>query len=185
MRLEVVRMVTDWLRRTDGNGVNDMIPLVPRDEGDDQPLELPVVESEDGEAPAVYDVTRHEWVARRLDPPNLPCLYVTTEGSIDVHGEEMTGNYRDTETPLIVAVRYLATASDLQRGITAGEYVLRAVRMSMNRLMQQEQDGARTRNNVVMTAFDRGTYHPIVEAIGEARVAGALTMEFDVRDAAP
>lgn len=184
MRLEVVRMVADWLRDPT-NGVNAQIPGVPRDEGDEQPPEMPVVESEDGESPAIYDATRHEWVARRQDPPNLPCLYITTEGPVDLHGEELTNNYRDTESPMVVAVRYLVAETDLHKGIAAGEYTLRAALRSIKALMAQENDSARTRNLVCVYALDRASYHPVTEAVGNSRVAGALTLEFSVRDAAP
>lgn len=184
MRLEVVRMVADWLRDPT-NGVNAQIPNVPLDEGDEMPPLIPVVESEDGEAPAIYDATRHEWVARRQDPPNLPCLYITTEGPVDLNGEEMTGTYNDTETGMVVAVRYLVAEADLQKGIAAGEYTLRAVKRAMKVFMAQEHDADRTRNFICIYALDRVSYHPVVEGVGQSRVAGALTLEFNVRDAAP
>lgn len=181
MRLEAVRIVADWLKDPT-NGVNALLPGVLRDIGDDLP---PLLAEGPDDLAAVYDVTRHEWVRKRQDPPARPCLYITTEGSFDLHGEEMVGTYVDTKTSVIVIVRYLAARSNTEKGTTDGEYTIRAIRQSIKRLMQQGNDPARTRNGIAVFNWARCTYYPVTETIGEHMVSGAVALHFDVRDANP
>lgn len=182
MRLETVRAVTDWLKDP-VNGVNALLPGIPRDAGDDLP---PLLAEADDELAAVYDVTRHEWVRKRQNPPAQPCLYVTTERSFDLHGEEMVGTYVDTSTPCVVIIRYLAAKSNTEVGTTDGEYTIRAIRQSIRRLMRQDNDApARTRNGICILDWVRCTYYPVTETIGEHQVSGAVALHFTVRDTNP
>lgn len=174
MRLEVVRIVAEALRHAT-RGVNSKLPDVPRDAGDDLPSNIA----------AVYDVTKDAHVVNRQEPPQIPCLYVMSEGAVIIDGEQMIGTYRDTTEPVAVVVRYLASKHDLARALQDGDYTLRAVARSIHDLMEQANDADRTRNFVIVWHLVRMTYVPVQETVGEAAVAGALVLEFDVRDGAP
>lgn len=174
MRLELVRIVRAALEHGT-YGVNTKLGGVPRDAGDEAPPAIV----------AVYDVTRDDHVVNRQEPPKIPCLYVMSEGAIVVAGEQMTGTYRDTAEPVAVTVRYLAGRHNLARAIQDGDYTLRAALRSVYELMEQANEADRTRNFVMPFFLRRATYVPTQEAVGEAAVAGALVLEFDVRDGAP
>lgn len=175
MRLETVRIIAEWLQDAT-NGVNTKLASVPRDEGDPVP---PSIE-------AIYDVTRHDWVVLRDDPPKVPCLYVMSEGGVLMTGEEMTGTFRETQEPFAITVRYVRQGGvSLAAATRDGDYTLRAVMRSVFELMKGTNVARRTRNSVCITTLDRATYVPIIEDVGNQQVTGAAVLEFTIRDAAP
>lgn len=175
MRLETVRIVADWLTHAT-LGVNAQLPNVPRDEGDPEPPELE----------AIYDVTRHNHVVLRDDPPRQPCLYLTTERGIVLAGEEMSGTHRETVEPFAVVVRYLRVGGvDLAQAVQDGDYTLRAMMRSVMALMENANADSRIRNSVCLVELERATYVPIIEDVGNTQVTGATVLDFKIRDAAP
>lgn len=183
MRIETLRIVGDWLARDD-YGVNAYLTQVPRDAGDPVP---PQIASWQGEQLAVFDATRHVWVAERQDAPAVPSLYVIGEDVISLTGEASPdGQVRRTVTPIIVTVRYLTARSDTVAALRDGEYTLRAVVRSLKELFLNANDAARIRNGACLTAMvDPVTYAPVVESIGNHRVAGGVVLNLDGRDADP
>ena len=181
MRIETIRATADWLK-DETNGVNALLPGVPRDSTDELP---PLLATGPDELACVYDATRHLWVRKRTDPPNLPCLYVMSEQGFEVHGEEMTGDHFDTKTPCIITIRYLASKNDEEQATQDGEYTLRAVKQSLRRFMLQDFDTNRTRNGVGIMSLLRVMYYPITASVGESMVAGAVAAYFDLRDTNP
>lgn len=174
MRLELVRMIVAALVHPT-RGVNAKLPGVPRDEGDDLPAAIV----------AVYDITRDDHVVNRSEPPKIPCLYVIDEGPVAVDGEQMTGTYRDTAETVAVTIRYVAGGHDLAKAMNAGDYTLRAAQRSVMELMEQANEADQVRNYVELRFLRKVTYVPARETVGEAAVAGALILEFDLRDLAP
>lgn len=177
------RILVDWLQRDD-LGVNHFLSRVPRDDGDAVPPAIPTVE---GYGPAIFDETRHSWVAERKDPPATPALYVMMEGPVEVKGEPTPdGQIRATESPIAAIIRYISAESDLLKAIRDGEYTLRAVMRSVRELMRNVYVTSRTRNGVAIVAsVDPALYFPIVEAVGEYRVSGAVGLNLVARDNDP
>lgn len=185
MRLELVRITADWLKDTT-YGVNAKIPGVERDAGDAVPPLIADWTPESGPATiAVFDETRHDWVARKQAPPARPALYVMAEGGVDLAGE--VGTYiRDTTRPAVVIIRYVSDKADRAVQITDAEYTLRAVVRSLRELMRNANVAARTRNNVAIELMqDPVTLAPVIEAVGEYRVTGAVVVNYQARDCAP
>ena len=183
MRIETVRITADWLKRSDF-GVNHYLSLVPRDAGDPKPPAIP--EQEDA-GTAIFDETRHPWVADKQDPPIFPCIYITGEGGIEMEGEPTPdGQIRETVAPLVVIARYVTNDADTMRAIRDAEYTLRAILRSLRELVKNTNFAARTRNDIcVIQMLDPAIYFPVIEAVGDSRVTGAIGINYQVRDAAP
>lgn len=190
MRLEAVRIVADWLLHAT-KGVNAYIPSVPKDAADPA---VPLLSAwtdpvtAQVQALAVFDETRHAWAANRLaDPPATPCLSVLSQGRLLVEGEPTPdGQIRRTTTGVQVAIRYLTADADLARAVANGDYVLRAVQRSLRELSKNAEEASRKRNGVMLVLFeDPMELYPIVEAVGETYVAGALVVNCKMRDYNP
>lgn len=183
MRLETQRIFVDWFKHATF-GINSYIPTVPRDAGDPQP---PFIAAWDTDDLAVFDETRHLWVAEKKDPPALPAIYVMGEGSLDVSGEPYpNGEIRVTEAPYVLVVRYITSVRDTVQAIREGEYTLRALLRSTRELMKNVNVDSRTRNGVCVEIMDDPvSYLPVVETVGQSRVSGAVVMNLQIRDGSP
>lgn len=188
MRVELTRMVADWLLHPDF-GVNRYLDTVPRDAGDpgpplvaawadpDQPQVSPV---------AVFDDTRHRWVVRREDPPAMPCLLVGVTAPIELTGEPYPdGQFRMTTADVELAIAYMTQQEDEVVAIRDGEYTLRAVARSLRELLRNDQDAARLRNSVRLIAAPTLRYVPLVAVVGAGRVSGAVVLSVHAEDGAP
>lgn len=188
MRIETVRMTTDWLKNT-SFGLNHYIPLVPRDGGDPAPPPIADWTPETGPATvAIFNEVDHLWVIDKKDPPALPAIYITAQSPIEMEGEPSPdGQLRQSIAPVIVMVGYINANSDSVAAKRDGEYTLRAVLRSLRELMRNAQaETGRTRNGVLLEIMeDPAIYFPIVEVIGQSRVSGAIGINFKVRDANP
>lgn len=190
MRLETVRMVADWLQNT-SFGVNNYLATVPRDAGDPVPPLISAWTDPDRaqvQALAIFDETRHKWAANRQEePPATPGLSVIAQGRILTSGEATPdGQIRATTAPVQIAIRYLTVNANLARAVQDGDYTMRAVARSIREFCRSSNENARKRNNVlIVLPEDPMEFYPIVEVVGDARVAGALVVNFQVRDYAP
>lgn len=190
MRLEVVRMVADWLIDAAGNnlGINAFIPKVPVDVGDEPPDLIPAFDSADYPATkiAVFDESRHQIVLERKEPPKTPALYVTSQGVVSLTGEPWpNGQVRETVAPLKIVVRYLTANANLVNGLRDGEYTLRAVARSLRALSENNAiaDAARERNGIqLIVGLNPMEFYPVVGAAGNARISGALLLNYKARD---
>ena len=186
-RLEVERIVADWLCRD----INTRLATVPVDTGD--PLPPPIAAFGDAQYHtvndlAVFDSTRHFWVTERKQPPAVPALYVQVQGPIMMMGEPYPdGHIRATKAPIKLAIRYLTQNADAAAARRDGCYTMRAVARSLRELSKNEHgDVERVRNQIsVVLGEDPMEFYPVVETVGNARVAGALVVHFLVRDGAP
>lgn len=184
MRLELVRMTAAWLKNVT-NGVNAKIPGVERDAGDAQPPLIADWTPESGPATvAVFNEADHEWVGEKNAPPASPALYVMGEGEIELVGEVMTIHRRTTrDVPILI--RYITDKADKAGSKRDGEYTGRAIARSLRELLRQENDAARTRNNICVEVATGITYVPHVEMVGSCRSTGAVVVFYRAIDAAP
>ena len=136
----------------------------------------------------MFDETRHDWSANRLiDPPAVPALSVIVQDRILATGEATPdGQIRSTTSPIQVAIRYLVANVDLAEAVRDADYTLRAVIRSLRELSKNVNEAARQRNGVLLILFeDPMEIYPIVEAVGETFVAGAIVANARVRDYNP
>jgi len=182
-RVELERMVSDWL----GTDVNTRIAAVPVDAGDPQPP--PIASYGDSAYPtagglAVFDSTRHPWVADRKQPPAAPALYVIVRGPIFFDGEpEPTAHRRVTSVPAKVGVHYITGDADSANARRDGSYTMRAVARSL-RALSRTMPLLRNGINVVLGQGPM-EFYPVVEAVGNHRVSGSLVVNYLVRDQNP
>lgn len=182
MRLEIVRMIADWLLDST-YGVNAYLPSVPRDVGDSAPPNI----ADWNSTLAVFDETRHLWVVQREPPPAVPALYVMCDSPVNMIGQPYpNGDVRTTNNPVAIAIRYLTSQSDRVQAHVDGEYTLRGVLRSIAELMKNANEASRTRNSIqLIAAVDPTVYFPIEETVGESTVSGAVLLNVEARDVSP
>lgn len=192
-RLELVRTIADWLGS--GTAPNQEILVrmlaVPVDAGDSQPPPIQAYTDTTYPAPgnlAIFDETRHPWVADyTMNVPGAPALYLAAHMPIMMKGEATPdGQVRLIESPAKVAIGYISQNSNPAAAIRDGCYTLRAVARSVRELSKNAQANTRLRNfiNIVLV---RGAmeFWPVYGAIGNAKLAGALVLNYEVRDQNP
>lgn len=189
MRIELTRIVADWLLHPEF-GVNAYIPSVPRDAGDPAPPLIAGWADPSGQPQvqplAVFDNTRHEWVARRGDPPALPCLVVGIPDVVDVTGEPWpSGQYRTTTIDVELAIAYISASEDEFAALRDGEYTLRAVVRSLRELTANANEASCLRNDVRLDNVTRVRYTPLSEAVGAGRMSGGLSLSIHAEDGNP
>jgi len=194
-RLEVERQVADWLGGAGGAGgttVNAYIATVPVDSGDQPPPPIGGFTASalgvDVPTPgnlAIFDSTRHQVVAAKQAPPQYPALYVMSQGPILFKGEPVpAGQIRYAAAPVKVVVRYLTANTDIAASRRDGCYTLRAVARCLRQM--SKIDMPLVRNGIEMIlGQDPLEFYPVVESIGNGRVAGAVLVAYDVRDVNP
>ncbi len=187
-RLEIERQVADWL----GSDVNTRITTVPVDAGDPLPPVIPTFmasgEGVDVATPnnlAIFDSTRHAIVASRQAPPAYPALYVMSQGPILFKGEPVpAGQIRYAAAPVKIAIRYLTANTDVAAARRDGCYTLRAVARSLRQMSKTQMPLVRNGIEMIL-GMDPLEFYPVVESVGNGRVAGAVVVAYDVRDVNP
>lgn len=178
MNLEPLRMVTDWLNNVT-NGVNALLPGVPRDGGDALP---PTVQ-------LIVDETRNGQVARdRLPTPATPGPVITLACIEDsVWGTALETTYRECDD-LPMELRY----ADLDKvvsevGTRNAYYTIRAVMRSLKLLMSDPTGtAARTRDSIsLVNITDRVVFRPAMKQIEDKIVVASIRLSFGVQDNAP
>jgi hypothetical protein len=137
-RVEVVRMVADWLADPT-NGVGAELATLPRDGTDPLPATPPVTSELDDPR-----------VARNYNPETLPALAVTCEGM--TFEPAITSNVRRFDAVMLVRYIEANTASD--EVVRDSSYIMRAVRRAISRLMRTP--AAQERNGVILGAINGG-----------------------------
>lgn len=174
MRLEVVRIVADWL--ADGtNGVNALLPGIPLDGGDSTP---PVIAS-------IVDETRSGVAARRHFPEDhpTPALFVFTGRDARLMGEVHT-HLRDAE--ISVTIGYVQKAATTENGLRDAFYTMRAVERSLKKLQEQANEASRTRNNIAIIAAREFVYPNVFAEVGGLVMTAGVEAVYElVRDYAP
>ncbi len=178
MQLEVVRCVTDWLRRPDARGLNAKLAGVLRDVDHAGPVAVSLITcpfdpGADGSACA-------EW----KEPGSFPAIYITPDGPVTAFGEVATTTRASDR--VAVAIRYLARGNDGRSRVEAA-YVARAVVKSLREMLKQDVDAlaGRTRNEVTILNASAMTWGPWLESVGTAQAVAVVGAEFTVRDRDP
>lgn len=182
--IEDVRITADWLRGTRKDhegverGVNAMLALVPRDEGDPEPARIL----------KVYDVTRDKEAAGEKPKLTTPCLVVAEDGGATTPDPMafpggLTTKKRDLVLP--VAIRWVTRTFDDPRAEQEGRYVCRAIVMSLAYLLLGENQAARIRNGIGLRVARDLTWGPTFEAVPNAAVMAAVRVVYGARDANP
>ena len=192
-RLELERIVADFL----GSDINTRLATVPVDVGDSQPPPIAAYAAtgigSDTLTPnnlAIFDSTRHIVVVdKKVGPPALPALYVSSQGPIMMMGEPYpAGQIRATEVPVKIVVRYITSNSDFAVARRDGSYTLRAVARSLRALSKSYNGpGYSGIRNGILLVLGQGPmeFWPTVDSVGNARVAGAIVVHYYVRDLNP
>jgi len=179
-RLELVREVADFLI----SDVNNRIANVPKDVGDAAPPAIATYKN----TIAVFDETRHDWVADKKEPPigAVPCLYVRATGVLAMKGEPTPdGQIRETRSPSNLAILYLTANGAPAKAMQDGYYTLRAVARSLRELSKDANYASRQRNGINVVLGETMDFWPIGGAVGQNRIAGALIVGYYVRDQNP
>ena len=138
MITETVRIIADWL--ADGtNGVNALLPSVPREGGITQAANV-----------TVYDETRHPEVARGQVPDTTPCLIVTTLSTpVDQQSPNVAPFPADSSVS--IGIRYATKASNTANATNDMAQFARAIPKSLRNLwLTTAGQTARVRNSVCL-----------------------------------
>lgn len=174
MRVEVVRIIADWLADAT-YGVNAMLAEVPRDNGDPQPADV-----------TIADETRHDWVSRGVATKTVldagPYIAVAVYQPMTADGlDNATGfTYQPGEIP--IAIRDIRADSDSSAANLASGITMRAVRWSLNLLRDHAHRSSRIRNLVQLHDFTIVEL-PATEQLGDVPVQAALLLRCNAIDA--
>ena len=173
MLVEPIRIVADWLKRTD-YGVNAMLPLVKRDAGD------PVTP----QVALIADETRDAEVQERLEPKRHPAIYVTQDLPYELAEQLQTFN-QPRDGDVVIAIRYIVQGQRGPKRVTEAAYTLRAVLMSMTRLFATTAGAtARQRNDVQVYSLLAAAIMRVDEDVGQSRSSGAVVATMRLRESA-
>lgn len=161
MRVQLVRIVRDWLESGNGgaDSVSALLSAVPRESGDAAP---PV--------PAFDDETQDGFMARGKATPDgatYPALCVWCDGPLT---RDAATNMPHEEVRGRIVVAYLARDVGSEAALRRGDYVLRAAQRSVHRLNRETAAAAAART--------RGETY--LEAITASEMRGADAMSDDV-----
>lgn len=174
MRVEVIRIVADWLAHAD-YGVNAMLAEVPRDVGDAQPANV-----------TIADETRDGWVARGAAPRSISedavivAVSTVQDGTFDGIDLATAFTWQPGEVPVAIRVIHRDVQSadgNLNAGIT-----VRAARWSLNVLRSHTHTASRIRNKVQLHEITMREI-PVHAALGDVVVSGALLLSCNAVDA--
>lgn len=175
MRLEVARMVADWLADAT-DGVAAKLALLPLDGSDTRP----------STTLSVVDETRSFTAALgRADGLDLPALLVGVE-EIE-HRDPELAVYTDRADALVsVVIRYAERTEDAALAVTNGAYVLRAVLASLRAFHKAENENtARTRNSVRIVSCEGLSETSDYQAAEDAWLLGAVRVRYYVSNLLP
>lgn len=168
---EALRIVADWLGDPT-NGINALLPAVPRDVGDAQPPNV-----------TIQDETRHNRPARG----RIPKLAATTP-VVMLGAEQLQGPQEFvTDDGYFVAnlsLLYAWAGSDDAYVITqAGFYSLRAAWWSLRRFRKLEVNNpARKRNGIILFETLQISLNPWVLTETDTLLVGGLLLSISGRD---
>lgn len=172
---EPLRIVADWLAIA-VNGVNALLPEVPRDVGDAQPGNVTVV-----------DESRCSWLARRLVPKgvcdNGPVLGVSVLDEATVQHNPQLGiqNWVDGNLPIVI--RYFGVNLDSAKGYQDAGYTLRAAKSSLLLLARHENLASRERNKVRIERLEDFRIVPMREHHQDTWVWGGIAVSAALQEA--
>lgn len=174
MIVECVDLVAEWL--ADGtNGVNALLPAVPRKAGDVQPASLAAILAE----------TRNGEVARGKFPQattSYPALVVTVEGDIAIPPDVRTAKWEAlVPVSMLYAVRQVAS----ELGTRDAGYTLRAVLRSIWKLEDPANAAARVRNNITLQGIERIDWLASAAELEDVVVLGGVRVVWRVVDTQP
>ena len=168
--MDLVRIVSDWLENGT-NGVNALLPSVPRDGGDPQPANV-----------LVYDETRDNRPARGRLPDadtDLPALVVGMRTLTQGREIVTDDGYLDAE----LVIQYAAKNVDAYKAKRDGYTVLRAASWSLRRLRRSDLTVAgRTRNQVTLITVEPVRFEPWFERVDDTLIVGTLAVPVTARD---
>lgn len=177
MYLEAVEMIADWVKDP-SNGVNAMLAgltdkLAP---GDVPPPQVKTIQDE----------SRNVEVIKRMEPQNVPALYIMLEEPILVDAIDPTGvQQRIRELP--ISMRYITREAEPVKVRRHTMYTLRALLMSMNNLNLPDYESNRLRRSVCLEAIvSTAVLGDIIEKVGDvSSVTGAVIITWSAVDTAP
>jgi hypothetical protein len=134
-----VRIVANWLADP-ALGVNALLPTIPRLDGDPMP---PTV--------SIFDETRAGWVARNqvpkpTGPVQFPAVIVFLQNTRwdSSPADSQASGARTIDSDVQLAVQLVMQDSTTEEGVSAGMYIMRAIRNSLLLLDEPAADNART-----------------------------------------
>lgn len=175
MIIQPVRMVTAFLKDAT-NGVNAQLNA----------LASAGLYGSDGQPPDVAfigDSVDDPVVIQGKEPHSLPAIYVKLDGPASFDG--MIGTDRRIGDKVALAIRYLTHHGDPEEAVKDTGHTLRAIVKSLNVLHSNAQEAARTSNGIYLVACTLLLAGEWSEAVGNAKVTGAVVVHYEVRDLNP
>ncbi len=179
MHVQVTRMVTAWLEH-DTYGVNALLPVIPR---------LKLDGSEDPEPPEVsvfndVDFTVVE-SAVGIVPPSTPSIVVVSDGtSRDVESGQPVKPGHKLEDWL-VAVGYYAEPGYREEAIVAGDYTMRAISQSLQRLHGQRAKEYRELNGVMIARITQIDIERVAPGVPQSTLLGLVFAQLTILNKLP
>jgi hypothetical protein len=165
---ELVRIVADWLEDAT-YGINTQLDSVPRDNGDDQPADV-----------TIMDETRDPRAGRgRVPDDAAPVVTVSVQGITHLTETLTDDGYLAAE----IVVQYAIKNAEAWKAKRDGNYTLRAAAWSLRQLRRQDVGHAgRTRNSITLLTVDPIRFDPWFERVDDTLVVGTLTVPITARD---
>jgi len=175
MYLEAVEIIGDWMKDSN-NGVNAMLSQLELSPGDLRP---PTVKT-------IMDESRDQEVIKRMEPQNVPAIYIFLDDPILVNAIDPTGVQQKIEE-LPITLRYITREIEPVKVRRHTMYTLRAMLMSLNRLNLPDNQSSRVKNSICLEVIvSVATLGDILEKVGDAStVTGAVISTWMATDRLP
>lgn len=177
MKLEVVRMVTAWLK-DDTYGYAAKLAALPLDGSDARPTTV-------ADTSIVNECDDANAAFHRFDGLTLPALIVSVVGDVEhlEPNQPQTGERADAM--LTVQVRYAERTAASQTAIVNGIYAIRAVIASLRVLHDNTNAASRTRNSIRMVSCESLSEQGVYEEVEDTWLLAAVQLRYYVVNLLP
>lgn len=176
MHVEATRILTEWLKDTEF-GVNALLAAIPRKRAngtnDPKPGRVDIYNDVD------FDILRDSG----LVPPTMPSLVIVSEVTAVTDDFLKKQNSPGHVMRGAAGVAFYAEQTEPNKDVIAGNYVLRAVKQSLNRFNKADQ--RRRQLNSVLIAVTKVEIERVASAVPAIHMLGILFAELFVLDKAP
>lgn len=182
MHVEVTRMIHAAL--TDPEiGVTPLLLKIPRKRIDGTTDLLPTLAAVYSDVDRPEGVTDPDWM-KHINPPDRPALVIVADQ--DLTGEDLEDKFKPgREVSIGVAIAYYTDDVDRERAVVDGNYVLRAAKQSVIRMIHWPMS-RRTLNDIRLTQIERiATQRVAGAAQGPSSLMGFLFVRINALDMAP
>jgi len=178
MHVEITRLITGWLEHPEF-GINALLPTVSRKnlKGKSDPIPA---------KPTLYnDVDFNIVTVGGVDPPELPALVVSSD--VDLRGDNVEqGKRPGIQVRAVTGIGYYTEETYRNENVRAGNYVMRAVLMSLKRYHEsaQRSEAFRELNGVRIVNMTGLTMQQVAGAVPKSRLLGVVFADLLILDKA-